>query len=196
MSTMSLLEKAEQYISNLFLEEDTSDLYYHDYNHTLYVVAATTKMAAALNFSAEETDCLVLSAWFHDVGYLYTRQEHEAKSIEIAISALRPNYTELTERVVACIAATKLGEIPKGHLAALLKDADTSFGAAGDFLYTNKAYRIELKVSENKSFTNKVWQEMSLNFLENVQFYSDYGKQHFEPSLKENIKKYKEMIAE
>lgn len=190
MSKLTLLEKAENYVSNLFLESNTSGLFYHNFNHTLHVVETTKNMVDALNLSTEASECLILSAWFHDTGYLYTRHEHEAKSIEIVINALRPNYTALTAPVVTCIAATKVGEIPKNDLAALLKDADIAFGSAYDFRFTNNAYREELRVLENRTFTDDVWKQMSIDFLKSVQFFSEYGKTYFAPLVKHNLEDY------
>jgi predicted metal-dependent HD superfamily phosphohydrolase len=191
MGKLTLLEEAESYISNLFLEANTSGLFYHDFNHTLSVVEAVTTIAEAINLPKKTTDILIISAWFHDVGYLYTRKEHEAMSINIVQSALRTSYKMLIDDIVICIAATKVGETPKNDLAALLKDADIAFGSAYNFLKTNNSYREELRISENKTFDDVTWREMSLNFLENVVFFSDYGKEHFAPLVKQNLENYK-----
>jgi predicted metal-dependent HD superfamily phosphohydrolase len=190
MSQLSLLEKAEVYITELFQNTNTAGLYYHSFSHTLSIVEASKTAANVLGLSAAETDILVLSAWFHDVGYLYTRIEHEAKSIELTRNALQPNYIPLIEPVITCIAATKVGESPKTNLAALLKDVDTAFGSAYDYINTSNTYRKELKVLENKTYSDKDWQVMCLNFLQNVTFYSDYGKEKFEPLVKKNLENY------
>lgn len=190
MSNLTLLERAENYVSNLFLEDDTSGLFYHNYNHTLSVVEATARIAADLSLSEADKDILLVSAWFHDVGYIYRRVEHEAKSIEIAAFALHPNFTHLIEPVTTCIAATKVGEVPKTPLAALLKDADIAFGSAYDYIRTSNAYREELRVSENKVFEEVVWRQMCIDFLSTVVFYSDYGKTHFTPLVQLNLEKY------
>ena len=192
MTKLSLLEKAENYVSDLFLNANTSGLYYHDFNHTIAVVESVKKIATAINLSIDETEVLILSAWFHDVGYLYTRTEHEAKSIEIVKNALRPNYTQLTPTVITYIAATKVGNVPQSKLAAILKDADTAFGSAYDYVKTSNSYRKELNVSEGKTFADDVWRQMCIDFLEGVTFYSEYGKQYFEPLVKQNLEKYKQ----
>lgn len=191
MTKPTLLDKAEDYVSNLFLEANTSGLFYHDYNHTLSVVEAVQTISKTVQLPNKASEILILSAWFHDVGYLFTRTEHEAMSIKITQSALSPNYTFLFDEVSTCIAATKVGVKPQTELAALLKDADIAFGAAYDFLKTNNAYREELRISENKIFDNQTWKELSLNFLENVTFFSNYGKTHFAPLVAQNLKKYR-----
>lgn len=196
MSQLSLLEKAENYVTELFQNTNTAGLYYHSFSHTLSIVESTIIAAKTLNLSGAETDILVLSAWFHDLGYLYTRIEHEAKSIELTKNALQPNYIPLIEPVITCIAATKVGEIPPNNLAALLKDVDTAFGSAYDFIQTSNAYREELLVLENKKYSDNDWRVMCLDFLQNVAFYSEYGKENFEPLVKKNLENYltKEMI--
>ncbi|MFK7947527.1 MAG: HD domain-containing protein [Saprospiraceae bacterium] len=190
MTKLTLQEKAENYISDLFLEANTSGLFYHDFNHTLSVVKAVDTIAKAISLSDKEREILIVAAWFHDIGYLYTRTEHEAFSIKITKQALNPNHSSLIKPVTTCIAATKVGEKPQTYLAALLKDADIAFGSAYDFLKTNNAYREELRISENKIFDDTTWRTMSLNFLKNVVFFSDYGKTYFAPLVANNLKKY------
>lgn len=190
MIKLTLQEKAESYVSSLFLEANTSGLFYHDFNHTLSVVKAVDKIAKTINLSNEEREILIVAAWFHDVGYLYTRIEHETFGINIAQQALNPNHPSLIKPVTACIAATKVGQKPQTDLAALLKDADIAFGSAYDFLKTNHAYREELRVSEKKTFDDATWETMSLKFLENVVFFSDYGKKHFAPLVANNLRNY------
>lgn len=192
MENLTLLEKAENYVSDLFLNANTSGLFYHNYNHTLSIVEGVKDAAESLNLSDQDTEILILSAWFHDTGYLYTRIEHEAKSIEVAQNALRPNYIHLIEAVTTCIAATKVGVTPQNYLAALLKDVDVAFGAAYNFKKTNAAFREELIVSENKRFSNEVWQKMNTDFLQSVEFYSDYGKANFKPLVEKNLEAYLE----
>ena len=191
MTELTLQKKAENYVSNLFLEANTSGLFYHDFNHTLSVVDAVTTIAEAIKLTEKEKDILTVAAWFHDTGYLYTRTEHEALSIRIVKSALNPNYLSLTEAVTTCIAATKVGQTPQSDLAALLKDADIAFGSAYNFYQTNNAYREELRITENKTFDDATWYKMSLIFLENVTFFSAYGQQHFAPLVKQNLERYK-----
>jgi predicted metal-dependent HD superfamily phosphohydrolase len=193
MKNLTLLEKAENYVSDLFLNANTAGLFYHNYNHTLSVVEGVAHAAETLSLSDNEAEILLLAAWFHDTGYLYTRIEHEAKSIEVTQNALRPNYVRLTEAVTTCIAATKVGETPKNDLAALLKDVDVAFGSAYNFKKTNLAFREELVISENKRFSNQTWQKMSINFLQNVEFYSDYGKMNFKHLVEKNLEAYLEM---
>ena len=190
MVKSTLLEEEEHYVSNLFLNADTSGLFYHDFNHTLSVVEAVTKITQVLQLSTSDSEVLILSAWFHDVGYLFTRTEHEAQSIEIVKYALNPNYSHLLDAVTICIAATKVGETPKNELAALLKDADIAFGSAYDFFKTNHSYREELRISEEKTFDDATWRQMCIDFLKGVQFYSDYGKKHFEQLVKKNLETY------
>jgi len=192
MGKFSLLEKAENYVTDLFQNANTAGLYYHSFSHTLSIVEAANEAAKSMNLSAVETDILVLSAWFHDVGYLYTRTEHEAKSIELTKNALQPNYIELIDSVTTCIAATKVGEIPESDLAAILKDVDTAFGSAYDYQYTSNSYRNELKDLEDKTYSETDWNSMCLNFLQNVTFYSEYGKTKFEPLVKKNLAIYLE----
>jgi len=190
MSQLSLLEKAENYVTELFQNTNTAGLYYHSFSHTLSIVEASRIAAESVKLSEKETEVLVLAAWFHDVGYLSTRVEHEAKSIEMTQNALKPNYIDLIEPVTTCIAATKVGEIPKSNLAAILKDVDTAFGSAYNYVQTSNSYRKELSVLEKKIYSDSDWYSMCVAFLEKVTFYSEYGIERFTPLVKKNLEIY------
>lgn len=195
MTGLIITKIAEKYVSNLFLEANTSGLFYHDFNHTLSIVEAVISIAKALKLTAEEKNILTVAAWFHDTGYLYTRNEHEALSCKIAQRALTPNFPDIIDTVNACIAATKVEQIPQSDLAALLKDADVAFGSAYDFQKTNYAYREELRISERRVFDDETWYQMSLHFLETVTFYSPYGQQYLAPLAQQNLEKYRALKA-
>ena len=193
MAKLTIQDKVENYVRNLFLEANTSGLFYHDFNHTLSVVETVSSITKAINLSKEESEILKIAAWFHDVGYLYTRIEHEALSCKVASLALKTNYSSLIQSVTTCIAATKVGQLPENNLVALLKDADIAFGSAYDFIKTNNAYREELRISEKKIYDDNTWYNMSLNFLQNVTFFSNYGKENYTSMVTKNIVSYKQI---
>mgnify|MGYP006156296361 CR=1 FL=1 len=80
---MDLISQAEEYITHLFQNALTPDVYtYHNLNHTKGVVESVKKMSKHENISYEDTEKLLLAAWFHDLGYIVSCQNHENHSVE------------------------------------------------------------------------------------------------------------------
>lgn len=194
---MNTITKVQNYVADLFEKEDVSKLFFHSYAHTLEVVATTLKMAQVEALSPSNSEVLILAAWFHDLGYLYTYHEHEAKSIAIAIEYLESIAypKDKLNRLVGCIAATKLSQAPKTPLEALLKDADLAYGVNSNFFERGRLLRLEWNKQLGKTYSELEWEELQLNFLSNLTFHSHYAQLHFEPVVANNLVKQKEIFA-
>lgn len=192
-----LVSNVQNHIAELFKKEDTSKLFFHNYAHTVEVVNTVQKMAVEEALNPKDKEILVLAAWFHDLGYLYSYHEHEAKSITLAKAYLASiNYPEEDLiKLVGCIAATKLSETPNTHLESLLKDADLSYGVTSHFFERGALLRLEWKEQLNKTYTELIWEKLQLNFLSTIEFYSSYAELHFKPIVQDNLVKQKDIFT-
>jgi putative nucleotidyltransferase with HDIG domain len=174
-------------IEDLFLKNDTSRLIYHSYAHTIEV--ADKSSIAAKEINLETTDLLFIAGLFHDTGYLFTYQKHEEKSMEIAEHYLKKNQIPFEEIsfINECIAATELGVKPLHETAALLKDTDLAYGISDHFFERGPLLRKEWELNLEKYYSDEEWEKLQLDFLENVQFESEYAQICFLPIVTENI---------
>ena len=85
MGKLTLLEEAESYISNLFLEANTSGLFYHDFNHTLSVVEAVTTIAEAINLPKKTTNLPNHQKRVRRIQHLRTRQNQNFSCSRIVL---------------------------------------------------------------------------------------------------------------
>ena len=85
---MNLIQQAEQFVTRLLQEQLPSTFLYHNFNHTVGVVKAVTSIAKYQQISDEDTEKLLLAAWFHDTGYIKGVQNHEVASVAILESFL------------------------------------------------------------------------------------------------------------
>ena len=89
---MNIVQEAEKYVSML-IEDSIKAIYtYHNLEHTQNVVKHATKIAAELEFSEEQTEILILAAWFHDSGYYKDFDNHEEISARNARSFLEDKW--------------------------------------------------------------------------------------------------------
>ncbi|MGB0985155.1 MAG: HD domain-containing protein, partial [Saprospiraceae bacterium] len=166
-------------------------LYFHNIEHTKKVVQRCKMALEELNCTEEEHFLLLSAAWLHDIGYLYTYTEHEAKSIEIAVPFLESISLEKTviERIQSCIAATKIGVIPQSKLEKLLKDIDAAYGLYTNFWEKGNDIRREWALTTLLTFTDMEWIKLQLLFLKNLKMYSKYGEKHFKIIIEEWVYK-------
>ncbi|WGQ12778.1 HD domain-containing protein [Sphingobacterium faecium] len=91
-----LVKSVEDYVSTLLKENLSVDLDFHSLTHTLEVVEAALEIGQLCNLDDSEIEILLVSAWFHDCGYIYTYVGHEEQSKQIAKSFL-DKYNANTE---------------------------------------------------------------------------------------------------
>jgi predicted metal-dependent HD superfamily phosphohydrolase len=114
----SIIQKAEDFVTNLLSNNTLQNIVYHSIDHTHEVVNAVENISAASNLKNEEFEIVVLAAWFHDLGYLEKIDGHEEVSARYAEEFLaEESYpTENIIKIKNCILATKVPQSPKNIL--------------------------------------------------------------------------------
>lgn len=189
---MTIIEQAEDFVSQLFKDKLSDSFLYHNFNHTLAVVNAVKAILKETPVSGEEQELLLLAAWFHDTGYSKGCENHESAGSSIAEAFLKErNYaTAAIAEIATLINVTRFNAVPKTTLEKILRDADYSHLAKKDYLITSELLRQELKLVQNKDFTDLEWAKENLQFLtQHHQFYSDYAIQHWQTEKEKNLKK-------
>lgn len=188
MEDNHIIKKAEKTASALLLTLPES-MVYHNLFHTRTVTKAAKNIGLYSNLIDEDLEILMISAWFHDTGFKFDYNNHEEKSIEIAIEFLKQNNypSEKTEKVIACIRSTKINEEPKTLVECVLHDAD--------FIHlSKKSYfdKLLLLKNEREKITGKKiaeyeWNQQNLEFLKSHSFCTEYGKTVLNSKVKKNI---------
>ena len=184
-----ILPLVESYVEALFRKEDTKHLYFHDVEHTRIVAETCKQIGEVLILEKGQAALLEIAAWFHDVGYIYTYEQHEKEGIQVMKDFMKGYEidTNSIEEVVLLIAGTEVGVKPK--TTVLLKEADLSYGVTQDFGQRGHDLRKEWEVNLNKVYTNKEWAKLQEDFIHAVRFESDYGRHYFQPLVNQNIQK-------
>ena len=84
----ALTKAAQTYVSELLTRELSPKLTYHALAHTEAVVKECRALAPAAQLSDDDTEALLVAAWFHDTGYLDVYDGHEFSSMERAAAWL------------------------------------------------------------------------------------------------------------
>jgi predicted metal-dependent HD superfamily phosphohydrolase len=183
------VKEAQAYVTDLFGKELPAKLTYHTLDHTEAVVKECRTLAPAAGLSPDDTEALLLAAWFHDVGYIDVYDGHEFRSMERAGAWLAEHNAPQSqiELVQGLIKSTHRDSPPETELQKLLVDADMSNLARDDFRSRAELLRTEWELVLNKTYTTPEWTELQLNFMMAHKYRSEAGKARYKSDLKTNI---------
>ena len=191
----TIIDKAEKLVTDLLLTLPET-MVYHNLNHTREVVKAAEKIGTYANLSEDEIEILILSAWFHDSGFIYDYDLHEEKSVEIAEKFLVENDypTERIEKVVSTILSTNIDQKPKTLIENVLNDADFIHLSKKSYFDKLLLLKSELEQNYGKKIIDAEWYEENLDFLKKHRFYTEYGKTVLGPKVDKNVLAQQKMI--
>jgi HD superfamily phosphodiesterase len=171
-----LLEKIEQYASDLIVKKSPKNLTYHTIDHTRRVVKNAEIIGAAENLNEDDMYTLLASAWFHDTGYIKKYLGHEKESAKIAVSFLEPKGVDknILDLISESIMATTFPHHPTSRIAEILCDADfMHLGIENYFEYAEKL-RQELKNVGIGKLNKANFKKESLQLFKNHSYNTGY----------------------
>ncbi|RYY45468.1 MAG: HD domain-containing protein [Chitinophagaceae bacterium] len=187
-----VLKTTEDYVTSMFDEYTGKCLLFHNLDHTKQVVKRTNEIAAHYELSSRDSIILFISAWFHDTGYLFVSPHlHEEKSVEIMkefAAKIQLNSQEIDE-IAGCIMATKGPRNPSTLLQKIMCDADTYHLGTKDFKKHNKKIKEEFSCTAGPAFNEAGFEEHTLAFFNEHEFFTDYCRGLLNEQKKKNMKK-------
>ena len=185
-----ILQKAGTYVFSLLREKLPATYIYHNYNHTVEVVAASEEIADGCDLTKDEKEMVLLAAWFHDAGFSSGEAHgHEDVSIHLATTFLQEHKSDpvLIQKVVSGIEATKIPQAPKNLIDQILCDADLFHLGTEEFTEKNKLLRDELIGFSKQDISKKQWRKMNISFLQNHKYFTDYCRRKLQPVKEKNL---------
>ncbi len=191
----TLLNESESFVRLLLHRKIPANYVYHNISHTEDVVRNAKQISSHLELSPRSNALLLVSAWFHDTGFVKSYRNHEKQSIEIARDFLKDKIgSDFISEISLCIEATKVPQQPKSFEAELLCDADMLHLGRQDFLEKSLRLREEWidVLDEHQTYENFV--QTSLQFLKNHHFFSVYAQENFNKGKELNQRKLEDII--
>ncbi len=189
----NILADTEEYVTRLFKHNKNDKLLFHNFAHTKSVVKAAELISGKCNHNGTDINALLVAAWFHDVGYFETNLNHEEISMQAARKFLSERGTNkaFIGQVERIIDATKIPQTPGDLLSAVLCDADLYHLSQDGFIESTRVFWDELVLVEGDIFDEKKYLLITLNFFNDHQFQTEYGRTMLEPGKQSNLKKLK-----
>ncbi len=192
----TLIETVENYIHDLFDQNINPALKYHDISHTQEVVYYTRQLAKEENLGENDTLVSTVAAWFHDIGYLFTYEDHEERSKQIAGEFLRTQNSgdHFINQVNQCIDATKIPQQPKTVSAKVVADADMFHLSQGNFMERSGLLLEEVASLREVNADERSFAHESMVFLRMHQYHTEYGKHVLQPAKEQNVQQLNDQI--
>jgi hypothetical protein len=186
----SIVLNVRKFVNDLFDRKSTIAALYHNFDHTLDVVASVKEIAKALNIHQEKTEVIVIAAWFHDTGYLFSPVEHEERSVKIATDFLRKEGYSAAKikEVVGCIRATKVPQRPKSLIQKVMADADLLSLGKKDSIEKGELLRTEIENLSGKPMSEKQWIKQSIKFFQGHHYHTTYAIMYYSENREKNLR--------
>ncbi len=194
---LSMVQKSQKYVEQLFSEKLSDQFSYHDLGHTLSVKEHCQLLGEKNDLKAEDLEILLIAALFHDTGFTEIYEGHEAASQKIARHFLeKQDYPQASiTRVLDCIEATKMEAQPQDLLQKIIKDADLNSLGSDTFSTNSNNLRREWEILCQTNYTDLGWIQNNIDFLQQHQYYTSQAQDFFGPTKKSNLKKMKKALA-
>jgi len=173
-----------------FLKTSLSPFYYyHNYEHSLYVMEKAAEIGLQENCTAEEMELLKAAALWHDAGYVKSYANHEAEGCVLAWKYLPGFGFGIEEITTICgmIMATKIPQSPTNKLEAIIADADLEYLGTKEAAGKADLFFKELQ-HLNPSLTEAEWNKTQIAFLQQHHYFTAYCKKNKEPLKNDYLK--------
>ncbi len=183
-------EQARRYALERLEQELSLQLVYHSLWHTRDDVApAAERLAALEGVTGEDLLLLKTAAFYHDIGFIERRVDHEEAGARIAAEVLpgfgyNPMQIEL---IRGMILATKVPQSPTTRLEQILADADLDvLGREDVFLLRLQNLRDEL-AAFGVVMTDEEWYNAQLKFLQAHRYFTPAARSLRDTQKKHNL---------
>ncbi len=182
-----ILKKVENYVLELFAKKSLAENIFHSISHTKEVVDVADKIGTTEGLAMADMEIILIACWFHDTGHFHCCHGHEDQSSEYARSYLEnESYPEENiKKIIGCINATRIPQIPKNKLEEIVCDADLHHLGQINIEERGKILRQEFELRGVKTQSDIEWLRTSIEFFKNHRFFTEYARREY--GLQKNV---------
>lgn len=190
-------DRAREYALRRLQRELSPQMVYHSAWHTESdVVPAAERLAALEGVTGDDLMLLRTAAWYHDIGCVVQRAQHEAIGIGIATTILSHfGYTDAQLKVIAgLIMATRLPQSPHSLLEQILADADLDALGREDYHARQTALRAEWAATVQAT-TLAEWLQIQITFLSSHRYFTGVARSLRDAGKQKHITELRAQLA-
>jgi predicted metal-dependent HD superfamily phosphohydrolase len=155
-----IVRLAGQHIFELFRNVNADhSLIYHGYKRSRELVDECKDIAKGCKLNGDDGQVLLLSAWFHDAGYVVAKNGDRKKSIELARAFLvsQGQPESVVDDVAACLEVVDDENAHDGPAHEVLHDALLAALAGKNYVEDAELLRFEEERRSDKSYSDVEW---------------------------------------
>jgi uncharacterized protein len=182
-------EGARQYALGRLANELPAYLTYHCLAHTRdYVVPTVEHLAWHEGVKGLDLVLLLTAAYFHDIGFVESWENHEEVGVRIANEVLpQLGYSpEHIHVITQIIMATRLPQSPQTQLEKIMTDADLDSLGRVDFFERNQDLRDE-HAALGKTYSDEDWYCAQYEFIRNHDYFTNAARTLRQDQKQKNI---------
>lgn len=187
--TGDIIQEASNYIAKLIDEKLSDKIEFHTFNHARYVAESAEIIGRESGLSNDDLNIVIISAWFHDIGYIIDPKNHEEESVKIATDFLTAKGIDesIITLVKNCIMATRIPQTPKDLISQVLCDADLMHLSEESYFEPINRMRKEWINLSGKKFNKLKFHRLSVKFFKKHNYCTEFAKKELQPKKEKNL---------
>lgn len=187
----ALLDKARQWVLDLFNDHADHRLVWHTFSRTNELISLIARLARDEKLTREEYITLYLAGWFAYPGWLFDPNAPEKINHRLAEQFMRAESQDelIIQQVQQLIPLANLQGQPASRTETILWDAALALHFGEDYRNSQSLRRRETEnLQDGHAIPAEVWQHQELEQMSAVRYLTASGKAHFEPLLLDHIR--------
>jgi adenylate cyclase len=189
------IQDLDEDIFNKIEKEFPISLYFHNKQNIKDIYNMVELLGRAEELSDEENLLLRTAALLHDIGYIWSYDEHEDHSIDYAREIL-PDYQyteEQIQKICSLIEVTKNMRRPESRIEEIMLDAEMHYLGRADYVTLSDNLFFEL-YEKGKIQTKNEWVRMQNVLLSNHKYFTKTASLLSDVSHKQQIQNMREHV--
>ena len=185
----NIIIAVEKYVIAYLNNNLDASFVYHNVAHTQRVVKKIDELTTESTLTDTEKQQLKIAAWFHDIGFTKTIEDHEKESVTIATAFLESHNISIEHinTISELILATHIDYKPKTKLEGYIKDADCAHLSSKNYEDYASLLRKEWELTLGKKVSKTDWIQENISFLTNHTFFTDLAAKKWENRKGKNL---------
>ena len=175
-------QRMEEFVFDLLNNQLPDYCFYHNLEHTQYVMEKAIEIGQQEHCSQTETDLLTTAALWHDTGHIHKYAGHEEESCLLARQYLPQFGYDESEIELVCgmIMATKTPQTPLNRLEEIVADADLEYLGTDSVAEKSNLLFREIQALD-PAMTRNDWLNTQISFIQKHHYFTPFCITHKQP---------------
>src|SRR6267142_1862330 len=185
-----IVRLAGQHVLDLFSGAGADvPLIYHGYKRSRGLVGDCKEIAKGIKLNGDQGQILLLSAWFHDAGYVTTNGDRREKRIDLArkFLASQGQPQGVADAVASCLEAADDDGVRDSVAGDVLHDALLARLASKSYVEETGLHRREEEQRTGKVYSDVEWTRSRIEYLQQHTYRTRWAQLEYDGGRARNL---------